>query len=43
MAFFKFTIIIFQQSYFMEAEQLNLIANRLSDLSKRNEDLRGYL
>ncbi|HZV99525.1 MAG TPA: peptide chain release factor 2 [Methylophilaceae bacterium] len=27
----------------MEAEQLNLIANRLSDLAERNNALRGYL
>jgi hypothetical protein len=27
----------------MEAEQLNIIANRLSDLSERNNALRGYL
>jgi hypothetical protein len=28
---------------FMEAEQLNQIANRLSDLNQRNLALRGYL
>ena len=27
----------------MEAEQLNQIANRLTDLSERNQALRGYL
>jgi peptide chain release factor 2 len=27
----------------MEAEQLNIIANRLIDLSERNHALRGYL
>jgi hypothetical protein len=27
----------------MEAEQLNQIANRLTDLSERNHALRGYL
>ncbi|MFT7228395.1 MAG: hypothetical protein ACI8PW_000982 [Methylophilaceae bacterium] len=27
----------------MEAEQLNQIANRLTDLHTRNLDLRGYL
>jgi hypothetical protein len=27
----------------MEAEQLNIIANRLSDLGERNNALRGYL
>ncbi|MCH9848307.1 MAG: peptide chain release factor 2 [Betaproteobacteria bacterium] len=27
----------------MEAEQLNIIANRLNDLNVRNQDLRGYL
>ncbi len=27
----------------MEAEQLNIIANRLSDLSARHHALRGYL
>jgi hypothetical protein len=27
----------------MEAEQLNLIANRIADLSERNLALRGYL
>jgi hypothetical protein len=27
----------------MEAEQLNIIANRLADLVERNNSLRGYL
>jgi len=27
----------------MEAEQLNLIANRLADLAERSNALRGYL
>jgi hypothetical protein len=27
----------------MEAEQLNLISHRLTDLSQRNNALRGYL
>ena len=27
----------------MEAEQLNIIANRLVDLGERNNALRGYL
>ncbi len=27
----------------MEAEQLNIINNRLADLSERNNALRGYL
>jgi len=27
----------------MEAEQINLIANRLADLSERSNALRGYL
>jgi len=27
----------------MEAEQLNIIANRLVDLGERNQSLRGYL
>jgi peptide chain release factor 2 len=31
------------KSVVMEAEQLNIIANRLSDLSERNNALRGYL
>lgn len=28
---------------FMEAEQLNQIANRITDLAERNAALRGYL
>ncbi len=28
---------------FMEAEQLNLIGNRLADLAERQHALRGYL
>jgi hypothetical protein len=33
----------FNRSHSMEAEQLNLIANRLTDLKQRNLALRGYL
>lgn len=33
----------FKRSRPMEAEQLNLIANRLTDLKQRNLALRGYL
>jgi hypothetical protein len=39
---FGLTSAVMEQAL-MEAEQLNLIANRLADLAERNNALRGYL
>lgn len=40
---FRAIIAAFFQEKIMEAEQLNAIANRLSDLTQRTSELRRYL